>query len=139
MPPLTDDYSSRKPSSSKNKLHQKNLLVPHPNIDSYNQCCNLNPYGIGSAPSLDFQHQTSWCLANFPIEIGDHEYDDKPNSATHVYIGGKEPERMCKMEQDSFNLRDTGLAILERGSDQSNKDYEGLCFSPNMDSLWSYS
>ncbi|XP_042001893.1 NAC domain-containing protein 92-like isoform X2 [Salvia splendens] len=138
LPPLADDYSSRKPSSSKNKLHQNNLLVPHPNIHSYNQYYNLNPYGIGSAPSLVFQHQSLWCLANFPEKIGDHEYDDKPNSATHVYIGGKEPERMCKIEQDSFDLRDTGLAILEKGS-ESNKDYEGLCFSPDMESLWSYS
>ncbi|KAL1531061.1 No apical meristem (NAM) protein [Salvia divinorum] len=71
-------------------------------------------------------------------EISDHEYDDKPNSTTHVYIGGKELDRMCKMEPDSFNSRDTGHTTAERES-ESNKDYEGLCFSPDMDSLRSYS
>ncbi|KAG6414174.1 hypothetical protein SASPL_126892 [Salvia splendens] len=138
LPPLIDDYSSRKPSSSlasdeiilsKNK---SNLMVPRPNIDTYNQYYNLNPHDIGSVPSLDFQHQSSWCLANFPVKIGDHEYDDKPNSATHVYIGGKEPERMCKMKQDSLSNSAISLS-------RDNNDYDGLCFSPDMDSFWSYS
>lgn len=86
-----------------------------------------------------------WYLTNFSIKGDDDRYDALNSRILEpdIYIGGKEPERVCKTEPVSFDVSTICSPSQETGISSSKKmcDDDHLSFSPNisdMDSLWSY-
>lgn len=129
--------------------------------DPGSDCSTRVLHADGSAlPPYEYQDQDGvsssmmeWYLTNFPIRGGDDAYGDLNSRVLEpdIYIGGKEPERICKMEPVSFDVsticspsQETGISSgmnWEKESGSKKLCDEELSFSPNisdMDSLWSY-